>query len=74
MEGTIRGIDTEWGWIGFRGDRDVRQLVKDGKLDAAMRGKFRVVRAKENTNEAIIYGIKVPIFKQQPIEKTNQLI
>lgn len=44
-EGIIRGIDTDWGFIGFRGDRDVRQMVKDGRLEASFQGKYRVVRA-----------------------------
>ena len=45
-EGFLRGIETKWGFLGFRGDRDTRELIKNGLLEAKMEGKFRIVRAK----------------------------
>ena len=42
----IRCMNTPYGWIGARGDRDVRQLVKDGKLLANWDGKYRIVKYK----------------------------
>lgn len=45
-EGLIRGINTDFGFIGFRGDRDVRQMIKDGEVEAKFEGKYRVVKYK----------------------------
>lgn len=33
LEGLVRSIDTPYGHIGFRGDRNCRELVAEGKLD-----------------------------------------
>lgn len=41
----IRSIPTQHGFIGARGDRDVRQLIEDKKVEADMKGKYRIVRA-----------------------------
>lgn len=46
LEYKIRDINTKWGFIGARGDRDVRDLIKSGKIESSMRGKFRIVKAK----------------------------
>ena len=43
-EYAIRCKDTPWGFIGARGDRTVRDMVKAGKLEASFEGKFRIVR------------------------------
>ena len=44
----IRAIHTPDGhWIGARGDRNVRDLIKWGAIDSAYRGKFRIVRYNE---------------------------
>lgn len=43
----IRAIDTPFGWIGARGDRDVRELIAEGKVDHDWRGKYRIVKHKE---------------------------
>ena len=43
-EGLIRGINTDYGFLGFRGDRTVRDMIKSGELEAKMDGKFRIVR------------------------------
>ena len=40
----VRAIQTDWGWIGARGDRDVRDMLKSGTLEGAMRGKYRIVK------------------------------
>lgn len=45
-EGLIRSLGTDWGFIGFRGDRDVRQMVSDGLLEKRKVGKFTEVRTK----------------------------
>ena len=44
FEYKIRGIRTAHGFIGARGDRDVRQMISDGELDAGWSGKYRTVR------------------------------
>mgnify|MGYP001580518437 CR=1 FL=1 len=45
-EGLVRGINTDKGFIGFRGDRTVREMLREGILEGKMDGKFRVVRVK----------------------------
>ena len=47
----IRAIHTPFGWIGARGDRNVRELIEDGLVDHDMRGKYRIVKHKETTAE-----------------------
>ena len=42
----VHGINTPFGFIGARGDRNVRQMIKDGILEAKMDGKYRIVRVK----------------------------
>ena len=44
FEYKIHGINTPFGFIGARGDRNVRQLIKDGKLEKKLEGKYRMVR------------------------------
>lgn len=46
LAGKIRSISTPYGFIGFRGDRNVRDLVKMGILERRMNGKFAEVRYK----------------------------
>jgi hypothetical protein len=46
-EHKIRALDTPFGWIGARGDRDVRELIEEGKVDSGWRGKYRIVKHKE---------------------------
>jgi hypothetical protein len=48
LEGMVRSIDTKYGHIGFRGDRNVRDLVKAGILEKRMRGRFAEVRFKRS--------------------------
>lgn len=74
MEGLIRGINTEWGFIGFRGDRDVRDLISQGKLESEKRGKFRVVRARTTANEVIdrINAIPPRKIAQKNKKEVNQ--
>lgn len=47
FEYKIRAIHTPFGWIGARGDRNVRELIAEGKLDHEMKGKYRVVKHKQ---------------------------
>ncbi|MEK7111882.1 MAG: hypothetical protein AAB875_01005 [Patescibacteria group bacterium] len=42
----VRAIQTDWGWIGARGDRDVRDMIKSGTLEKKMNGKYCMVRVK----------------------------
>lgn len=46
LAGKIRSIDTPYGFIGFRGDRDIRDLVKAGCLETGYEGRLRIVRFK----------------------------
>lgn len=46
FEYKIRSVHTPFGFIGARGDRDVRDLIKADKVDHDMRGKYRVVKHK----------------------------
>ena len=48
LEGKIRSIETPYGFIGFRGDRDCRELVRKGLLEKRMNGKFSEVRFRRN--------------------------
>jgi hypothetical protein len=43
-EYNLRAKQTPFGWIGARGDRDVRDLIKDGYLESSKEGKYRIVR------------------------------
>lgn len=45
LAGKVRSIQTPYGFIGFRGDRDIRDMVREGILEKRMRGKFVEVRA-----------------------------
>jgi len=45
-EGLLRSKETSFGWIGFRGDRDARQLYEKGFLEGGWDGKYRIVRWK----------------------------
>ena len=47
FEYAIRAINTKFGWIGARGDRNVRELIEEEKLDHDMKGKYRIVKHKE---------------------------
>ena len=51
----IRCLDTPYGFIGARGDRDVRDMIKKGKLEASMDGRYRIVRAKEVETTATMF-------------------
>lgn len=48
LAGKIRSIETKFGWIGFRGDRDTRSLVQAGVLERRLNGKFAEVRYKRD--------------------------
>lgn len=42
----LRSLDTRFGFIGFQGDRRVRELVESGILERRKVGKFAEVRFK----------------------------
>lgn len=44
FEYKIRALQTQFGWIGARGDRDVRELVKSSVLEKRLKGKYCQVR------------------------------
>ena len=76
-EGEITGIRTPRGdWIGYRGPRDVRQLIRDGKVDSRMNGKFREVRHRAEITPKKVeiqwgnYNVEYPITinKQRVLE------
>lgn len=46
LEGKVRSIDTRWGFVGFRGDRTCRDLIRAGILERRKVGKFAEVRFK----------------------------
>jgi hypothetical protein len=47
----IRGLKTPYGFIGARGDRNVRQMIKDNEIEAKFEGKYRIVRYKPEVKE-----------------------
>ena len=68
MEGKIRSLDTKWGFIGFRGDRTVREMKASGLLEWRKNGKYAEVRAKPTIQLP-------PPFKVEPKKSlTQQLI
>ena len=48
-EGKFHGLETSYGFIGYRGDREVRDLIKKGLVEAKMEGRFREIRHKQET-------------------------
>ena len=42
----IRSLPTRYGFIGARGDRDVRDLIRGKIVDSKMEGKYRMVKYK----------------------------
>ena len=44
LEGNVRSVDTPYGWIGFRGDRNCRDLAEVGIIEKNGEGKFVKVR------------------------------
>ena len=59
----IRAIETPFGWIGARGDRNVRELIKEGKLLASMDGRYRMVKAKQELPPAY-----APVEQEEKVE------
>jgi hypothetical protein len=57
----IRSLHTPFGFIGARGDRNVRELIAENKVDHAMSGKYRIVKHKE-------------VVSEKPIVKRPQII
>jgi hypothetical protein len=55
----LRAIETKYGWIGARGDRNVREMLASGLLEGKFdryKGRYRMVRFKKPE-------IKVETFK-----------
>lgn len=46
FEYKVRSLDTTFGFIGARGDRNVRDLLANGLLEGKKEGKYRMVRFK----------------------------
>ena len=42
----IHRINTEFGFVGPRGERDIREMLADGEIEGELRGKYRWIRAK----------------------------
>lgn len=59
----IRSVHTPFGWIGARGDRDTRELIKMGYLDKRMDGVYTVVR----------YNSDNPSRQQQEMSEEEKL-
>ena len=71
MEGKLHAIQTSFGWIGFRGDRDARRMVEKGILEGGKRGmEYQWVRSKEGT--AIESRSEKKLREQD--ERTNALL
>src|SRR5260221_3004672 len=73
FEYKIHGLPTPYGFIGARGDRNVRQLIKDGKVDSRMEGKYRQVRFKKKIKLEIEHG-NYNISYQIPINRQLKLL
>ena len=56
-EGLIRGRNTDFGFIGFRGDRNVREMISNGEVEAKFEGKYRVVRYRKPETPKQVYNI-----------------
>lgn len=41
----VHRINTEFGFIGPRGERDIREMLADGEIEGKLEGKYRWVRA-----------------------------
>ena len=54
LAGKLRSLQTPYGFIGFRGDRNCRDLVEAGKLERRPNERFCWVRKKEK--EKVPYG------------------
>ena len=62
--GTIRSKETRYGFIGFRGDRDCRDLVKGGYLERRMKDGFAEVRYKVKEKEEMSVEDKLKNYIQ----------
>lgn len=62
--GTIRSKETRYGFIGFRGDRDCRDLVKAEILEKRMNGGFCEVRYKEQEKKELSVEEKMKMYIQ----------
>ena len=59
----VRAISTAWGWIGARGDRNVRDMIKSGTLEKKMSGKYCMVRINSMQSEPMHYRPEVALQK-----------
>ena len=74
FEYKIRAMQTPQGyWIGARGDRNVRELIEEKKLDSEKRGIYRVVRYKE-TQSTVHINTSPKQDSDYKLEETKQQI
>ena len=78
--GGVRSIKTEWGLIGYRGDRDLREMYetpeeceKWGIEQSERDTKFSWVRYIGH-RKAVIAGNIVPVFAPKKIEKKKEML
>jgi len=45
----LRGFPTKWGFVGSQGDRRLRELAHEGKIDHKIENGFSFYRAKPKT-------------------------
>jgi hypothetical protein len=69
LAGKVHGIDTPYGWIGFRGDRNCRDLIEAGKLEKKPNEKLCWVRVKRDR----VNFNGVPIYAQKQEKVENKL-
>lgn len=58
LGGKVRSIQTPFGWIGFRGDRDCRELVRKGVLEKRMNGKYAEIRYKKDESKQVAEALR----------------
>lgn len=60
-EYSLRSKETSFGWIGFQGDRRVRELYKAGLLERRKEGKYAEFRCRSKEE-------LVPKIVRQPVQ------
>lgn len=66
----IHRIDTPFGFIGPRGERDIREMLADRILEGAFDGRFRIVRIKPEPKPESNY--RPEVLRQRMIEKIQK--
>ena len=73
MEGKISGIQTKWGFIGFRGPRTVRNLIAAKKLEKKPNEKYCLVRIPQSDIVSKINAMQVYKPIAPPEQKQTSL-